>query len=571
MDSDAPTVAAPPTPSKLDLSFLDPAQEQGEIGWLAQYRVLRVLGAGGMGIVFEAEDTALRRRVALKVLRPTLTDQSFRTRFLQEARLAASLHSDHIVTIYQVGQSKDVPYLAMEYLEGESLEDRLYRAKWLPVAEVLRITREVAEGLHEAHSRNLIHRDIKPGNIWLQSKDDGGRTQGDPGSQKASGPLPPSSFRVKLLDFGLAKQADSGLNLTLHGTVVGTPSYMAPEQIRGEVCDARTDLFSLGCVLYCMLAGQPPFESDHTRAILQATIEGAIPSIEGLTQRIPLAVMQLLQELLAKEPGKRVPSAKALVERVRRIEQGEPEPARRSGQAPASQDRQRVQFGLGVWFGAAVILLALLVGAGILIRNFASLVGNDAEVDANDANDSSAKTTPPRPTGEPIRVGILHSLTGVMARSETPVLEATRLAIEEINASGGVLGRPLEAVEEDGASDPEVFRQKAEKLITQHRVHALFGCWTSSSRMAVRGVVEKHQSLLFYPLQHAGLEESPNIVYLVRAAQPTGDSGTELCHWLSPLETPFPCGIRLHLPPCGQSDHSRRHRAAPRGIGAGRR
>ncbi len=209
------------------LSFLGPSQGPDEIGRLGPYRVLKVLGTGGMGVVFLAEDVLLQRRVALKSMKPSVVSGQARERFFREARAAAAIEHEHIVSIYQVGEDRGVPYLAMQLLQGEALDERLKRDPVLPTAEVLRIGREIAEGLAAAHERGLIHRDIKPANIWLE----GGRG------------------KVKILDFGLARVVGDTSNLTHSGTIVGTPAYMAPEQARGGHVDARCDLFSLGAVL----------------------------------------------------------------------------------------------------------------------------------------------------------------------------------------------------------------------------------------------------------------------------------------------------------------------------------
>src|SRR5262249_44804296 len=149
-------------------AYLAPPQQPGEVGRLGPYRLLRVVGNGGMGIVLEAEDPHLGRRVALKVMKPALAGSGeARQRFLREARAAAAVQHDHLVTIHHVGEERGLPYLTMPFLEGQSLEQRLARDKVLPVPEVLRIGREVAEGLAAAHARGLVHRDVKPANVWL--------------------------------------------------------------------------------------------------------------------------------------------------------------------------------------------------------------------------------------------------------------------------------------------------------------------------------------------------------------------------------------------------------------------
>ncbi|HVK07726.1 MAG TPA: serine/threonine-protein kinase, partial [Gemmataceae bacterium] len=197
------------------------------------YRSVRELGSGGMGVVYEAEDEWLHRRVALKVLRTDLpSEQRARDRFLREARAMAAVDDDHVVHIYQVGEQDGRPYMAMQLLEGETLESRLRREPRLPPREAARIGREIALGLAAAHAKGLVHRDVKPSNVWLEAP----------------------TGRVKLLDFGLALLRN-GADLTTSGFVIGTPTYMSPEQARGEDLDGRTDLFSLGAILYQMTTG----------------------------------------------------------------------------------------------------------------------------------------------------------------------------------------------------------------------------------------------------------------------------------------------------------------------------
>jgi serine/threonine protein kinase len=292
-------IETPTGPSDGSLSFLAPALEPDEVGRLAHYRVLKVLGQGGMGIVLLAEDTQLQRPVALKVIRPEIGQTpSNRQRFLREARAMAQVRSDHVVTVHQVGQVDDVCYLAMELLEGEPLDRWLDRVQVSPVDEVLRIGREIALALAAAHARGLVHRDVKPANIWLE------------------GP----ARRVKLLDFGLARPQTGDSQLTNPGMVVGTPMYMAPEQAMGESIDGRADLFSLGCVLYRMATGRPPFEGKSSLAVLSAIVGHNPPSAVDLNPAVPPAFADLLVRLLAKKPGGRPTSAEAVARELQAVE-----------------------------------------------------------------------------------------------------------------------------------------------------------------------------------------------------------------------------------------------------------
>jgi serine/threonine protein kinase len=207
-------------------AFLAPPQSADELGRLGEYRVLRLLGTGGMGVVYVAEDSQLSRLVALKVLKPELTaNEDYRQRFVREARMAAALQHDHVVTIYRVAEVGGVPHLAMQLLEGKSLEQRLQREPRLPVAEVLRIGREIALGLQAAHARGLIHRDIKPANIWLEQGSD----------------------RVKILDFGLARPA-ADAQLTQAGACSARPRTWRPSRPRaGRWTAAATCSASAAC------------------------------------------------------------------------------------------------------------------------------------------------------------------------------------------------------------------------------------------------------------------------------------------------------------------------------------
>jgi serine/threonine protein kinase len=268
-------------------------EAEGEIGRLGAYRVLRVVGAGGMGVVFEAEDPVLERRVALKAMLPHLaSNPTARERFIREARAAAKIQHDRVVPIYQVGEERGVPWLAMPFLRGETLDVRLRRqAPFLP-EEVARIGAEVAEGLLAIHERGLIHRDVKPANIWLE---------GDEG-------------HVKILDFGLARATGGEPQLTQAGAIVGSPAFMAPEQAGRQPVDARADLFALGCVLYLMATGALPFEGDDALSTL-----AAIASAEPIPPRqrhppVPEELSDLILEMLAKKPQQRPASSREVRE-----------------------------------------------------------------------------------------------------------------------------------------------------------------------------------------------------------------------------------------------------------------
>jgi serine/threonine protein kinase len=346
------TLTVEPAPDFADL--LGPPRGPGELGCLGPYRVIKVLGTGGMGVVFQAEDPQLERSIALKVLNANwATNPTARKRFQREARATAALEHDHIVPVYHVGEENGVFFLVMPLLRGESLDARLKRQGRLPVAEAMRIARETAVGLAAAHNCRLVHRDIKPANIWLES---GGDTSLAP--------------RVKILDFGLARTADNA-EVTQRGVVIGTPAYMAPEQARGETVDHRADLFSLGCVLYQMCTGEVPFKGRDVLSTLTAlAVDRPRPPCD-LNPEVPAALSDLVMALLARIPSERPASAEAVVKALQAIEAIEHEqsllgdrPATpggkqtaRNGPSSASSRRYRVIL--------AVAATVLLTGLGL--------------------------------------------------------------------------------------------------------------------------------------------------------------------------------------------------------------
>ncbi len=284
-----------------------PPVEPDEIGRLGDYRILKALGDGGMGHVFLAEDTRLKRPVALKLMAPILAgDEKSRVRFLREARAAASIQHENVVVIYEVNEANGLPYIAMERLKGMSLEDYFEKKNKLPgLSQTLRIAKEMLAGLAAAHDRGLVHRDIKPGNIWLEAP----------------------TGRVRLLDFGLAVQLETDRRVTSEGVIVGTPSYMAPEQARGGVVDHRADLFSLGVVLYRLCTGKLPFNGPNGMAVL-VSISTDIPTpVRTHNPSIPIALDQLVQQLLAKNPNERPQSAANVIAALSAVVvSGSPEP-----------------------------------------------------------------------------------------------------------------------------------------------------------------------------------------------------------------------------------------------------
>ncbi|MGH7174195.1 MAG: protein kinase domain-containing protein, partial [Gemmataceae bacterium] len=276
----------------LPLGFLSPTDKPGQLGRLERYEVLEEIGRGGMGVVLKAFDPSLHRVVAIKVLAPQLaTSGVARKRFLREAKAAAAVTHDHIVTIHAVEESNGLPYLVMQYVAGQSLQERIDKDGPLELTDILRIGMQTASGLAAAHAHGIVHRDIKPANILLEE-----------GVQ-----------RVKITDFGLARAMDDA-SLTQSGFVAGSPLYMAPEQARGEALDHRADLFSLGSVLYTMCTGRPPFRAANTLAVLRRVSEDRPRPIRETNPEVPDWLADIVAKLMAKDPAERFASAAEIEE-----------------------------------------------------------------------------------------------------------------------------------------------------------------------------------------------------------------------------------------------------------------
>jgi serine/threonine-protein kinase len=266
---------------------------------IGQYRVTGLLGQGGMGAVYSARHTLLDRPAAVKVLLPEPSkDKEIVTRFINEARAATAIRHPGIVEIYEFGRTSDgVAFIVMEHLQGETLGARRRRGpmRW---STSLALARQIAGALAAAHAKGIVHRDLKPANIFL-----------------VPDPEVPGGERIKLLDFGIARLAGSPEcpNMTRAGAVIGTPTYMAPEQGRGVAIDARVDLYALGCILFELCTGQPPFVAADYLDILIAHRQQPPPTIASLASGVPQEIEALVQRLLAKSPADRVQTANEVI------------------------------------------------------------------------------------------------------------------------------------------------------------------------------------------------------------------------------------------------------------------
>jgi ABC-type branched-subunit amino acid transport system substrate-binding protein/tRNA A-37 threonylcarbamoyl transferase component Bud32 len=358
---------------------------------LLGYRIEAVLGRGGMGIVYLAEDLRLKRKVALKLLSPALAeDERFRERLLAESELAASLDHPNIVPIYQAGEAEGRIFISMRYVEGEDLKRALSNGPLSP-EYALAITSQVASALDAAHARGLVHRDVKPSNVLLAP------AAGHEGAD-----------HVYLADFGLTRRLSEQELSAEQGQLMGTVDYVAPEQIRGESVDGRADVYSLGCLLFECLAGAPPFRHKSDVALLFAHLREEPPSLTALRPELPREIDSVIAKALAKEPHLRYQTCRQLVEAAR---EALPAP----GQASRRRIRRRRQLAVSALLAAAAGLAAGLVlslGAG----------------------SSSAR----------ISIGMIAAKTGWESLFDLPAGQAFMLRIGEINKAGGLLGKKID-------------------------------------------------------------------------------------------------------------------------------
>ncbi|WP_417749801.1 protein kinase domain-containing protein [Rosistilla oblonga] len=333
------------------LKYLKPATRPDSLGRLAHYELLEIVGRGAFGTVFSAFDEKLQRMVAIKMLTIDFAATSpARKRFLREARTAAAIRHENVVAIYAVEESP-LPYIVMEHVSGPTLQQRLLRTGPLELPDVLRLGKQIADGLAAAHAQQLIHRDVKPSNILLECDVDG---------------------RAKLTDFGLARTSDD-TSITHSGLIAGTPLYMAPEQVLGDRFDNRTDLFSLGSVLYEMLSGRPPFRAPTMHAVMKRVAEDTPRALDDIIPEIPTWMIAIVSKLHEKDPDDRYGSAKEVSDLL-----GNCLVDLRQGSVPSLPDQSRrvtlgfsaltrLQSGIGNPFVAAmaVLLLTLVIGVGI--------------------------------------------------------------------------------------------------------------------------------------------------------------------------------------------------------------
>jgi WD40 repeat protein len=342
-------------PGELDTAVQSPEQaaaklaelsRRGKLPTIPGYKILSLLGQGGMGVVYHVEQIGLKREAALKmILGGQYSDENSRARFRVEAEAIAQLRHPNVVQVYGFGEHEGLPYLALEYVDGATLGHKLRRDKSLREEDAATLLLGIAEGVAHAHAKGIIHRDLKPVNVLL-AKD------GTP----------------KVADFGLARLENQELTST--GALLGTPSYMPPEQASGRVREIgpASDVYALGAMLFEMLAGRPPFKGDSPFEIIRKVIEEDAPSLRRFAPRVPRDLETICQKCLAKDPARRYPSAKELADDLRRWRAGEPVQARRASRVERTwkhlkRNKPAVLAGSAVAAAVLVVIAALVFGS----------------------------------------------------------------------------------------------------------------------------------------------------------------------------------------------------------------
>ncbi len=360
-----------------------------------RYKIIEELGRGGMGIVYQAEDTKLKRTVALKFLPPELTHiTEIKERFMREAQAAAALDHPNICTVYEFDETEETTFISMAYIEGQSLRKRIDSGP-LELDEALKTAMQVAEGLQEAHKKGVVHRDIKSANIMVTE-----------------------TGQAKIMDFGLARVSGTTL-LTKEGSTMGTIAYMSPEQARGEEVDQRTDIWSLGVVLYEMFGGQLPFKGERDQSVVYSILNEKPNPVTNLRSEIPMSIGQVVSKALEKNPEKRYQQIDDLLDDLKSISAGiVPEEIKVRLRKEKLRKRKRAI----LYAGAAVVIVTLVVVVSSLFTGEAEAIDSIAVLPLkNQTGDAEKEYMVDGATNE--LIDQLSKIGTLQVRSRTTVMQ----------------------------------------------------------------------------------------------------------------------------------------------------
>ena len=364
-----------------------------------RYEVGDLIGTGGMADVYQGRDTRLSRPVAIKILRSDLArDPSFLTRFRREAQAAAGLNHPSIVSVYDTGEELIeggvLPYIVMEQVEGRTIREVIRNGERLPVQRAIAVIRGILEALDYSHRHGIVHRDVKPANVMIT-------TSGD----------------VKVMDFGIARALDDANATVTHAwTVVGTAQYLSPEQARGEIADSRSDIYSVGCLLYELVTGRAPFSGDTPVAIAYQHVSAAPISVDALDLDLPAGLSQIIDGALAKDPLARYQSAAEMLADLDRISKGERVKIRVS----KNIDRRKIIAG-------AIALVVAMASGGVLLSRGGSVITSKTVADVSGLTEAQAREA-------------LAGFTIIIARAPDPRVPEGRVALQ--NPVAGTKAEP---------------------------------------------------------------------------------------------------------------------------------